>query len=214
MYCIYTDVRAISGLTQTEISDADLTALIAYAIVQLNADINIKIIREKVEWLDDTRENNIDSSNATYYVKNWKHHYLGDLDNDGDVDISDVEVYLVAPGGTETVATVSSVTHDEGKIVLSAAPTSSNASIIYITYAASPVDESTPDSRIKLACAQLTAALAFTRIDAKKIAGFSIGKIKVTKQSQAFDIFYNQYLRTVNRIKQYPIKKIEGIKVV
>lgn len=213
-YCTYTNVRNLSGLTASDISDSDITTLISFATTQLNADINIEIVRERVLWIDKTRENKIDSSNTTYYVKNWKMYYIGDRNNSGSVTIADIKVILVNNDDEESEATVSSITHDEGKFVLSTAPTSSTANEMYVTYVISPVDESTPHSLITQACSFLTAAYAFTRIDAKKIAQFSIGKVRVTRQSQAFDIYYKEYQKVLNRIRRYPLRISKGESIV
>jgi len=211
-YCTATEVRSVSGLTASEISDADLTTLITYATAQLNRDIQVKIVREKVEYIDETRTNYINGSNNVFYVKSWKEYYIGDLDDDGDVDTSDVIVYLVAGDGTETTATVSAVDHEAGKITLASAPSSGTE--VYITYCASHADMSTPHALVKLACSQLAAALAFTKLDVKKVQSWSVGKIRVTKPSQGFVEFYNQYRRTINTIKKFPLKLRDANKIV
>lgn len=198
----YTDVatvRLVSGLTTNEISDANITSLIAYATTQFNADANVRIDREKVEYIDSTRENKIDGSNTTYYVKNWNGWYLGDLNDDGSVSISDAKFYYVATDGTETEKTISSVTHDTGKVVLSAAPATSGTG--YITYSKAPLDESTPNNLIKKAVSELTAALAFTNTDAKKLKNFKVGKIAITTQSEGFQTMYAQYRKTLELIQ-------------
>jgi len=197
-YCSIDDIRMISGLTSSEISDSQLYDLLEFAMAQLNSDINVKIVREKIEWLDDVRENKINGENKTYYVKYWKDYYIGDLNNDGTVNTDDVIVYQVDANDVETQLTVSSVSPEEGKFELASAPESTVE--LYVTYARAPLDEQTPHPLIKLACAQLTAALAFTRLDAKKLRSFRVGKIAVTKQSDAYNIFYNQYRRTINQI--------------
>lgn len=192
----------------SDIATAHKTALIGHCTAILNSDINVKIIREKVEWIDETRENDIDGSNATYYVKLWKDWYLGDLDDDGDVDTSDVTVYQVDSDDVETELTVSTITHDEGKIVLDSAPDSSVD--LYITYIRAPVDESTPAKILKIALAQLVAGFAFTKIDPQKIARFRVGKVSITKQSEGAEVFMKQYQKTINRIKERFLEAEEG----
>jgi len=207
-YCTASDVRALTGLASSDIDDTSLSTIITYATYQLNHDISVKVVREKVEYIDDTRENDIDGSNTTFYVKNWKHYYIGDLNNDGTVDSNDILVYLVDPDGTETTATVSSVTPNDGKFVLSSAPEADKK--MYITYVYTPVSVSDPHALVKLACIYLAGAMAFTKIDAKKLKSFSIGKLRIAKQSEAFDIFYSRYKDIVNQIRSWPFKKHEG----
>jgi len=203
MYCTVNDVRLLSGLTTSEISDADLVSLISYATAELNGDINYIKNDEIVSYIDSEKENKIDGSNTTFYLLDVHKNNLqiGDYDNDGDVDTSDFYVYTIDNEGTRSDYTVSTLDDKKnGKITLSSAPSTNET--LYVTYSVAPLDEDTPDTLIKQACAQLTAALAFTKIDAKKLAGFTIGKVKVTKQSQAFQIYYDMYKRTVEKINQ------------
>ena len=207
-YCSVSQVRAISGLTSSNISDDDLNTLISMAAYQLNHDIQIKVIRERVKYIDNTRRNLIDGSNTTFYCQNWKGYYLGDLDDDSDVDTDDIIVYLVDPDGTETTATVSSIDDDDCKFVLASAPDAGTK--IYVTYVYSPVRIATPDNLLALANAYLAAAYAFTKIDVKKIQKYSIGKLKITQQSQGFKIFYDKYKEIVNQIRNMPLKMVKG----
>lgn len=211
----YTNVRLLTGYTTTDIVDADITSLIAFSTAQLNADIQTKIVREEALYIDKTRTNYRDGSNTTFYVKNWKEFYLGDGNNDGVVSatspITDVSVVLLATDGTETAATVSTLTHDQGKITLSAAPASGVR--VFITYFISPVDMSTPHNMIKLACSQLTGAIVATKLDTNKMQSWSVGKIRVTKPSQAFVEFYAKYKQTLEMIKRFPLRSAETEKV-
>ena len=170
-YCTVANVRSVTGLSTTEISDNDLSVLIDFSVIQINHDIQIKVVRERVLYIDSTRQNDIDGSNTDYYIKNWEGNYLGDLDDDGGVDTNDVIVHLVDSDGTETTATVSAVDDDDCKITLSSAPSSSKD--MYITYCYSPIRMGTPSNLLKLACIYLTSAYAFTRIDAKKIQKYT-----------------------------------------
>lgn len=206
-YLTYTELQELVTLP-SDISTANMTTLIAHCTAILNSDINVKIIREPVRYLDATRENKIDGSNATYYVQNWKDWYLGDLDDDGDVDTDDIVFYQVDSDDAETELTVSTITHDEGKLVLSSAPDSTVN--LYITYVRAPVDESTPDKLIKIALARLVAAYAFTKIDAQKIAKFRVGKVSVTAQSAGSAQMTRDYERVLNRIRERFMEAEEG----
>lgn len=198
-YCTVNDVRNLTGIETDDINDNDINTLINYAIAEMNAEINTKVIREKVRYIDSTRENKIDGSNTTFYVQWWKNHYIGDLDNDGDVDSDDVIFYLVDSDGTETTATVSSVDVSTGKITLSSAPDSDNN--CYITYAKAPLDENTPHFLIKKACVELTAALCYMRIDKNQITRVKLGKWTIFKQPDIFKDYYNRYRDTIYLIQ-------------
>ena len=197
-YCDANDIRDIAGVTTDDMNDEKITTLISYATAQLNAQINTRIVRERVSYIDGTRENDIDGANTYFYVQWWKDFYIGDLDNDGDVDISDVIVHIVDSNGTETTATVSAVDVDNGKITLSSAPASDTR--VYITYSKAPFDEDTPHFLIKKACVELSAALCFMRIDKSQINRVKLGKFTIFKQPDIFQEYYNRYMETVHQI--------------
>jgi len=206
-YVTIQDIKTLVSFPDN-ITDQAISDLIPLCTAELNADINVLIVREYVDWLDETRENYVNSDNATYYVKDWKNYYIGDSSNNGTVDTSDVLVTAVDSDGTETEPTISSITHDDGKIVMSSAPDSGLD--LYITYSRAPIDESTPHSLIKIAMAQLVGAYSFLRVDAKLIERFRIGKVSVGKQSGGFDKMYKAYRMTVNRILKDTIEAGEG----
>jgi len=197
-YTSLTEVRLLTNLTTGDISDSDITNLVPQATYQLNADVNKREIREKIEYIDKTRENNINSSNTTYYVKNWKGKFIGDFDNDGDVDTSDITVYQVASDGTETELTVSSITPDGGKFVLSSAP--SSGVNLYVTYCWSYEDEETPSKLIELACTNLTAALCFEKINRGLSPLQVFGNIRLTRDMNAGNVFFREYRNIVDKI--------------
>ena len=197
-YTTYSNVNLLTNITSSDVANADVTSLITQATYQLNADVNIRVIRERVEIIDSTRKNEINSSNTTYYVKNWEGKFLGDFNNDGAVSIADVTVYQVASGGTETELTVNSVTHDEGKFVLSAAPTSGVK--LYVTYVWCYEDESTPSKLIELACTNLTAALCFEKINRGLSPQQAFGNVRLTRDMNAGNQFYKEYRNIIDKI--------------
>lgn len=200
VYIVYGDVNNLTNLTSSDISNADLTTLISYATCKVNADIGINVIREPVGYIDSTRENSIDSSNTAFYVQNWKGKYIIDLDDDGDVDTSDITVYQVDSDGTETELTVSSITHNEGKFVLSSAP--SPGVSLYVTYRWSYADCSTPETLVKLACIYLTSALAYEKINAGKSPQVVFGNTRFLRHMEASNVYYRKYIECVNQINR------------
>ena len=190
-YCSIDDVRLISKLTTSDISDEDLTDLIAISTKEINKKINIEVIREKVDYIDLTRQNKIDGSNNTYYVKNWKGKYLADRNYDGLIDTSDIVVYAIDTDGNEEVVSVSSVTFDEGKFVLSSAYDSSYR--LYITYCWSHWDENTPHQFLNLAAAYLTTANVFLKKDTG-VQNVRFGNVSIYKQvSASYNSFHKKY---------------------
>lgn len=204
-YCTVNDVRLLTSLSVDDIDDEDLKDIIAYATAELNRDINYLVRNEEVKYISAEKENDIDGSNTTFYLKDVhdNHLHLGDYDDDGDVDTDDMEFYTLdnSVPAVRTTYSVSSLDDTEiGKVTLSSSPTSDET--LYVTYSVAPLDESGPDQLIKQACVQLTAALAYTKIKASKIGKFKIGKISVTQQGRdtPFAVFYDMYKNTVFKI--------------
>jgi len=196
------DVRLISNITSSEVSDSNITSLISQATKEIMSKINIKVIRERIEYIDNTRENKIDGSNKTYYVKNWKGKYIGDLNLDGTIDTDDVIVYAVDSDGTETKATVSSVTFDEGKFVLSSAYNSSYE--LYVTYAYTFIDPSTPDPLLGLATAYLVSAYAYLKRDSGIDGSVKFGNVTISqKLSASYGEYYKKYEEIMRKLLSY-----------
>jgi len=211
-YCSMADFRAVTNLTTSCISDADAYDLITMAAYQINGDMNTKVIRERVEYLDSTRENDINGTTTTFYVKNWKGKYLADFNNDAQVTIADVIVYAVDGDGVETTPTVSSIDVDDGSFTLSSAPSSDKT--LYVTYSWSFVNESTPDKQLRMACAFLTAALAQARINIGRAPQISMGNIRIYRHMEAYDEFYKKYLNILGQIntRMFGTVDVSGIR--
>jgi len=199
-YTSVAQIRALTNITSSDISDADITTLIGYATAQLNSDINTRVIRERVGSIDLTRENSIDGSNTTFYVKNWKGKFIADMNNDGSINSSDIIVYIVNSTGTESTATVSTVTSSEGKFVLSSAPTTATAAEMYITYEWCFDDPSTPSARIALACAFLTASYAYEKINAGMSPQQVYGNVRFMRDMQSGNKYFKRYTDQISMI--------------
>ena len=197
-YCTEDDIRLMTNVVSGDISDADVTSLIAEATTQVNQDINVQIEREFVSYIDNTRENKIDGSNTVYYVRNWKGRFLADRDNSGTVTIADVKVYQVDGDGNETVLTVSAVDDDDCKITLSSAPSADKD--LYIDYAYSLVREGTVDPRVKLATVFLTAAYCYAKLNIGCSPSVAFGSTRITKDMESFSHYYQRYLDIIAQI--------------
>jgi len=204
-YCTIDDVRSISKLTISDISDEDLQELIEQSTLEITKKINVEVNREKIEYLDDTRQNKLDGSNTTYYVKNWKGKYLADRNYDGDVSTSDVIVHMVATDGTESTIIPSSITHNEGKFNLSTAYDSSYRP--FVSYAWSHWDEYTPHQFLALACAYLSAANSFLKKDTG-LQSVRFGNVSIYKKvSGAYSSFYEKYNALLRDLTSFSILK-------
>lgn len=198
MYTTYSNVNLLTNLTDSDVVNADVTSLITQATAQLNSDINIDVIRERVSQIDDTRKNEINGTNTIYYVRNWNGKFLADRDNDGSIGTGDVVVYQVASDGTETKLTVSSIDADDCYVTLSTAPSSGVS--LYMTYQWSYADEATPNKNVELACGFLTAAFCYEKINRGLSPQQVFGNIRLMRDMEAGNSYYKRYRDMVNKI--------------
>lgn len=211
-YITYTDVNLLTNITSSDISNADITSIISESTKELNALINVHIEREKVEYIDETRENTINGTNTTFYIKNWNNRFLADMNDDGSVSTSDITVYLVSDNYTETTATVSSVDASLGKFVLSTAPASTYQ--MYVTYEWCYKNPATPDPLIKLACTLLTASYCYAKLNIGRAPQVAFGNTRIYRHIDSFDHYYNRFLKVVNQINnQMPDSKVSEVSV-
>jgi len=195
-------VRLLTDLSTTDISDADLTSLITEATKELMYAINNKITREKVRYIDATRENDIDGSNTTYYLVNWKGKFIGDNNLDGSVDTSDIIVYMVDSDSVETQATVSSIDVDDCKFVLDTAYSSDYS--MYITYSYTHFDPDTPDPLLNLAATYLTASYAYLKRDVGMSGAQKFGNVSInTKLSDTYGQYYQKYSDILKKLNSF-----------
>jgi hypothetical protein len=196
-YSSVNEVREISNLTSDDITDSQLYRLIQKATAYLNAEINARIVRERILAIDETRTNKIDGVNNTFYVLKWKRH-LGDMNNDGKVTTNDLIVYQVDAANVETQLTVSSISPDEGKFVLSTAP--SGGVRLYVTYEWCYVSEYTPHALVKLACEYLTTAFAFEKIERGLSPQQVYGNVRIYRDMAAGNENHKRYREVVTQI--------------
>ena len=196
-YCSVSDIRLLTDLQAEEIGDGDLASIITYAVAEINAEIGIEYNDEKIQNIDTEKENDIDGSNTTFYVK---HPYLGDRNNDGAITSDDLYVYTIDSDGTRSVKTVSSVDWRTGKFVLSAAPSTSET--LYATYLSVKIDCDTPHQLIKKAAIELSAAIAYSKVEAsnfKRVGG--LGGLSLVAP-ETYNIYYQLYRRTILQIRK------------
>lgn len=221
-YCSVNKVRLVSGLESNDITDRKIRNLRdEVATEELNEDVNQKREDEKVNVkIDSEKENDIDGSNTTFYLRGPHKNELqvGDLNGDGLVNDNDVEVYQIDKDDNRVNnLNVSLDDREIGKLTIE---DNNNDPLengdIYATYVLSPVDENGytssdfndgPDRLIETACAQLTASYAFTNIEASKLKDFSIGNVTINSQSEGARIMREQYRDTVKRITQSQVLK-------
>lgn len=190
-------VREINNLVVADISDTELYNLIKRATAYLNAEINTRIIRERMFPIDATRTNEITGGNTTFYVKKWRQH-IGDMNNDGKVTTNDITVYQVDGANVETTLPVASISPDEGKFVLATAPASGMR--LYVTYEWCYVSEYTPHPLVKLACEYLTTAFAFEKIERGLSPQQVYGNVRIYRDMAAGNENHKRYREIVLQI--------------
>ena len=212
VFIVSQDVYDITAqdLTTDDISSADLTDIINFAISEVNNAICVKVIEERVKGIDTYRENLIDGSNTEYFPQTSWTWYIGDFDDDGEIDSADAQVWLYnASAKTRTAAAISSI-DEVGKITLTTAPPTSIDKMT-ITYKKSPVSIS--DSLLKKACAELSASIAYGGVDAREKKRVAIRGFSISKNPEAERNYFNRYLQTLSQLisRQSVIEKKQEI---
>lgn len=197
-YATVADVRALTNIVVADLSDSEVTALIGYATAQINEDINTGVTREPVLQIDNTRKNTIDGSNTTFYVKNWEGKYIGDYNDDGSITTGDMTVYYVGSEGTETTTTLSSIDSNDGKFVVTTAPSTSQS--MFINYDWTYIDPDTPSKTLVLATSLLVAAYSYEKINRGMSPQQVYGNVRFMRDMRAGNDYFKRYEEIISKI--------------
>lgn len=203
-------VRDLTGLTTADLSDANIVTILSGAVATLNNDIQIRYEDWQVVAIDSWRENKIDNSNKVFYIPDYMRP-IGDYNDDGKIDTSDVEAYVIRPTSGDSSyskisISISTITDDKyGKVTLVTAPTTSDQ--LYLSWSQTPLQMTTPHNLIKRAIIQLGASVCYSRLDVNKVSSFRVGKVAIMKQSDAFRKYMSDYRETVNQIKSRAVRR-------
>lgn len=210
-FCSPLDIRDLTQLSYTEVSDSEIMKLIDVAVPQFNSDICEDIKGQEIWSIDTRRPNTIDGSNTEFYVNLGSKYYFGDLDDDGEVDEDDITVYEYTDDHQKVLMTVSSLTTsgvDKGKFELSTAPAEN--STITVTYRKQPVHHD--NELVKVACANLTSALVMSSIDPNDFSSLKIGGLKAVmgvgkKKAKTFIGKYEALVNKIDYLRAETIKQ-------
>jgi hypothetical protein len=197
-YCIPGDVRNITNISSSDLTDTEIYDVIQLATAELNSAINCRTYRERLWFIDNTRKNTIDGVNKTYYVKNFKGKFLADYNNDAIVDVNDLIVYAVDTIGNQTIVAVKSIDSTNCSFTLTTAVSSGYS--LYVTYCWSYIAQEIPNKLLKLACTLLTSAYCYAKINFGRAPNVSFGNLKIYRHMDAFDKFYKMYQNVVDKI--------------
>ena len=191
-YCSVEDVRDITSITSSQISDTALAKIIKFASNQINSDMQIHHEDEEVKYINEEKENDFsDGTTTTFYTQKYP---IGDLNNDFDVDENDIEVYKFDDDGVRTTLTVSTVYPSTGKFTLSSAP-GTDTSKLLLTYKQSQLrlDRDSLHPLVKTACSLLAGAWAFSKLNTGKSPHWRIGNTLVFRDTQAYNLMMSRY---------------------
>ena len=205
-YATCAEVRLLAGLSTDSINDEDLKAIMDIAVSQFNADINYKIEDERVLSINAEKTNVVDGSNTVFYARevNGNAKWIGDRDNDGEVDEDDIYVYTLDSSNPKvrTTYTVSSLDSAyTGKFTLTTAPSTSET--LYIGYQVAPIDCATPNALVKLAFSQLCAIYVYSKLTAGNLKRFRIGKVTIEGGSVGLESARMNYQTGLDKINAY-----------
>jgi hypothetical protein len=199
--CTPIDIRDLTGLTTTEMSDSEILKLINAAIVKLNVDISEDVIEEPIQYISQRRPNTINGENTEFFINLGLNYHLGDIDDDGEITIGDIVVYEYTNDNQKVLKTITSITAsgvNKGRFILEEAPLEN--STLTVTYRKQPVDYTA--EIIKQACMNLVSSLAMSRIDPNDFSSLQIGGLKAVMGvgKRKAEKFIGKYEELVNKI--------------
>jgi len=178
-YCSIDEVKEIADIP-SNITDIELFKLIRVASMRLNMDIQTRVFKEKVDFISDVKENELDGSNTTFYTKFYP---IGDYNNDFRVTVDDITVYREYTDNDgerqEETVTVSSIDPSTGKFVLASAPDATDE--LFVTYCYTPKHHPVhdPSMAIKMAVAYLASFLAKAKVGDVGVKRYTIDRLTV-----------------------------------
>lgn len=203
-YCSIADVRNITNISTNDLTDTQICNLIEYIGPQVNSDIQIERDEEKISYISDVKNNKIDGINLTFWTRKYP---IGDKNDDMIINTNDLEVYEYHGNETRTLHTVSSITPNTGKFILSVAPSDP----VRVSYKSASLSVSDPHPLVKIACALLVAAWGYTKLNVGKAPHFRMGSTNIYRDMNSFETYYQKYLKMVERIiSQELMDQIEG----
>jgi len=191
-YATINEVRNLTGLTDTDIDDTDLSDLIDLATKMIVEDMTISVI-------DEEPSGKINGSNTTFTVY---HYPIADIDGDGQVTGSDITVYTWTDDddpSTKSTVSINTVYPRNGIIILQNPPSTSIEKIT-IDYAYT-WEENIDWDLVKIACSWLTAYLfcvkKFTTVPESVVRG----PVRFRYYTKPYNEYLKNYYHVMSLIK-------------
>jgi len=194
-YCSVDEVRAMTNVTESQVTDTQLALLIEMASAQVNADINERHEDEEVKYINEEKSNEIDGTTITFYTRGYP---IGDKENYYKITTDQVYAYTIDSDGLRHDISVSSIDAEKGKVVLSRAINTNET--LYFTYDSTPKLIDPPHRLVKLATIWLTAAFAYSKINLGKAPRFRQGPLTVFRDTTAHKEYMARYHNELERI--------------
>jgi hypothetical protein len=206
--------RLFSGLSTSDISDADLTTLLAIADRQLRRDIQVRVFKQRIYG-------NINGTNTTFKIRLPVGMEFADTDMDNDVDASDLTVYKVKFNSTtevreHTSAAITSVNVTNRTVVLTAAPTTTDTEYLVADF--SYWSENIDYTQVANAASYYAAYLALRKRQsaASSAGGYRLGQLTVMGSSTAMSVeeaaakALQEYEKMIAVLRPHEIFRAEG----
>lgn len=203
-YCTVDEVRQVTNIKASDVSDTHLATMIELAGSQINNEMNIKHIDEKIEYLDEVRQNKTDGVNSTYFTK---HYPIADTNNDFRITIGDMSAYQVDSEGTKTILDITQVNVETGEFRLRTAPDADKT--VYVTYSHCQRVVDPVDTLVKMATIFLVASYAYGKINVGKAKRFRMGNLTVFRDMDAWKTYMSHYRTIMGLINDRSITNIK-----
>ena len=194
-YCTVDEIRQMTNISASDISDTQLATMIGFAGAQINGDMNVHHEDEVIKYLDSHRSNKQDGVNSTFFTE---HYPIGDANDDFRITVSDINVYSVDSSGTKTKLVVTQVNNMTGEFRLNTAP--SGDVELQVTYKSTQRNVETPDTLIKMACIYLSAAMGYSKLTIGKSRRFKMGNLTVFRDTDSYNTYFRKYREIMDLI--------------
>ena len=191
-YCLTSDVRLLTGLTDTDISNHDLQELINLSSTMMVEDLTIAVT-------DEEPTGSINGVNNTFEIDKYP---IADTNADKTVSSLDVTVYgwtIRDDPSTKSTIAVSNVYSRDGIIITATAPSTSIKQIT-VDYSFT-IEESLNWELIKVACVYLTAYLFSIKKFTLMPTTMARGPIRFHYNVKPYDEYLKKYDHMLSLIK-------------